>query len=159
MSDETPPQAKLYVDLPGFRASESPPATLPTNLLTSTARPDIILISGDNVTILELTIPSKSKEAINKAKERKSNKPNYNSLIGDLEERGLSVTYRTLEIGSLGHYLPDAIHSVSHSFQITKSETKSVLLKASKVAISCSYHIFNSRNSISWEVNKPFYCI
>ena len=92
MSDETPPQAKLYTDLPGFRASESPPATLPTNLSTSTARPDIIMISGDNVTILKLTIPSNSKEAINKAKERKSNKPNYNSLIGDLEEQGLSVT-------------------------------------------------------------------
>ena len=106
-SDETPPQVKLYADLPGFQASESPPATLPTNLSTSTARPDIILISGDNVTILEVTIPSNSKEAINKAKERKSNKPNYNSLIGDLEGRGLSVTYRTLEIGSLGHYLPE----------------------------------------------------
>ena len=45
--------------------------------------------------------------------------------------------------------------ALSLTFQITKSETKSVLLKASKVAFSCSYHIFNSRNSISWEVNKP----
>ena len=30
-----------------------------------------------------------------------------------------------------------------NSFQLPKSETKHILQKASKVAISCSYHIFN----------------
>ena len=116
--NEIPPCAKLYADLPGLRASESPPATLPADLSTSTARPDIVLVSEESVTMLELTIPSNSKEAITKAKERKTNKPNYSSLIGDLEERRLSVTYRTLEIGSLGHYLPDAalvFHTPSNS--------------------------------------------
>ena len=47
------------------------------------------------------------------AKERKNNKVNYVSLIGDLEERGLMVNYRTLEIGSLGHYLADAVGCIS----------------------------------------------
>ena len=84
--------------------------------------------------MLELTIPSKSKEAIIKAKERKANKSSYNLMIGDLEEPGLSVTYRTLEIGSLGHYLSDAALCISHSFQLTKSETKQILQKASKIA-------------------------
>ena len=73
-------------------------------------------------------------------------------------ERGLSVTYRTLEIGSLGHYLPNAAFCISNFFQLTKSETKQILQKASKTAIGCSYHIFNSRNSASWDANKPFYC-
>ena len=102
VSKEIPPCIILYVDLPGLCASESPPATLHTDLSTSTARPDIVLVSEESVTMLELTIPSNSKEAIIKAKERKTNKSNYNLLIGDLEERRLSVTYRTLEIGSLG---------------------------------------------------------
>ena len=112
--NELPPCVKLYADLPGIRASESPPVTLPIDLSTSTARPDIVLVSEESVTMLELTIPSNSKEAIIKAKERKTNKPNYNQLIGDLEERGLSVTYRTLEIGSLGHYLYRMLPFVFH---------------------------------------------
>ena len=76
----------------------------------------------ESATMLELTIPSNSKEAITKAKERKTNKPNYNSLIGDLEERRLSVAYRTLEIGSLGHYLSDAALCISHSFKLTNQK-------------------------------------
>ena len=155
VSKEIPPCVKLYADLPGLCASESPPATLHTDLSTSTARPDIVLVSEESVTMLELTIPSNSKEAIIKAKERKTNKSNYNLLVGDLEERGLSVT---IEIGSLGHYPSDAALCISHSFQLTKSETKQILQKASKTAIACSYHIFNSRNSASWDANKPFYC-
>ena len=119
VSEEVPPNSKLYADLPGLRANESPPATLPTNLSTSTARPDIV-VSENNVTMIELTIPSVSRAAMIKAKERKNNKLNYNSLIGDLEHRGLSVNYRTLEIGSLGHYLPDAVFCISRSFQLTK---------------------------------------
>ena len=39
---EISPCVKLYADLPGLRASESPLATLPTDLSTSTARPDIV---------------------------------------------------------------------------------------------------------------------
>ena len=51
---------------------------LPCLLTTSTARPDIVLVSEESVTMLEVTIPSNSKEAIIKAKERKTNKSNYN---------------------------------------------------------------------------------
>ena len=153
IKEEIPPSSKLYADLPGLRASESPPATLPTNLSTSTARPDMVLTTESSVTMLELTIPSNSYDAIRKAKKRKTNKPNYSSLIGDLKKRGLSVTYRTLEIGSLGHYLPDAIHCISYSFKLTKAELKKVLQRASTVTIACSYHIFNSRNSASWDTN------
>ena len=102
------------------------------NLSTSTARPDLVIVSENNVTMIEITIPSESRAAMIKAKERKNKKPNYNSLIGDLEDRGLSVNYRKLEIGSLGHYLPDAVFCISRSFQLTKSETKQVLHKASK---------------------------
>ena len=66
--NEIPPCAKLYADLPGLRASESPPATLPADLSTSTARPDIVLVSEESVTMLELTIPSNSKKQSPKQK-------------------------------------------------------------------------------------------
>ena len=54
------------------------------------------------------------------AKTRKSNKPNYVHLLNGLEERGLSVDYYTLEIGSLGHYEPNAIQTISQMFSLPK---------------------------------------
>ena len=46
----------LYADLPGMRASENPVATIPDDTLVSSARPDIVLVGEDEVTLIELTI-------------------------------------------------------------------------------------------------------
>ena len=92
----------LYADLPSLCASESSPATFPTDLPASTARPDIVLVSEESVTMLELTIPSNSKEAIIKAKERKTNKSNCNLRIVDLNGHLSSIRNwisRSLSIG------------------------------------------------------------
>jgi len=67
ISDEIPCSSKLYVDLPVYRTCESPPANLPANVSIPTARPDLILTSEDSVTMIELTIPTNSKEAMQKA--------------------------------------------------------------------------------------------
>jgi len=68
--------------------------------------------------MIELTIPSDSRAA----KERKNNKPNYNSLIGDLEDCGLSVNYRMLEID---HLVSSLLHlSLISTYQI-RNETSS----------------------------------
>ena len=141
ISDEIPCSSKLYVDLPVYRTCESPPANLPANVSIPTARPDLILTSEDSVTMIELTIPTNSKEAMQKAnsnqamqKAKESVKPNYISLIGDLEERGLTVIYQTLEIGSLGHYHMDAIHCISKTFLLSKSEAKCTLRRQQSYA-------------------------
>jgi len=60
--------------------------------------------------MLEGTIHTNSHLAIQAARDRKMNKPNYQHLIGDLENQGINVSLRTLEIGSLGHYEQQAIH-------------------------------------------------
>ena len=49
----------IYADLPNLRASESPPSTIPVSLVTTTARPDMAIIDGNVVTLLEMTIPIK----------------------------------------------------------------------------------------------------
>ena len=49
----------IYADLPNLRASESPPSTIPVSLVTTTARPDMVIIDGNVVTLLEMTIPIK----------------------------------------------------------------------------------------------------
>ena len=121
--------------------------------------PDLVLTTEYSVTMLELMIPTNSHEAMRKAREGKSTQSNYMSLISDLEERGLKVGYQTLEIGSPGHHLMEAVHCISNIFQLPKSEAKNILLKASKVALARSYHIFNLRNSASWDPNKPSYVL
>ena len=54
----------LYADIPIWRASESPPATIPTNISTTRARPDMVLIEDLSVNLLELTIPTNTYEAL-----------------------------------------------------------------------------------------------
>ena len=54
--------------------------------------------------ILELTVPFNSREALQEARLRKSNKQSYLHLLSDLEDKGYTVQYHTPEIGSLGHY-------------------------------------------------------
>ena len=146
---------KIFADLPGKRASDSPPATIPNNISTTTSRPDLVLISRPEITLLELTVPSNSLKALAAAKSRKSLKSNYLQLMTDLEGDGWSVSYFTLEIGSLGHFELTSIRTLADIFLLPKKEAKQLLMNLSKIAVSCSYHIFNSRLCNTWDVNKP----
>ena len=91
----------LYADLPGWWANKSPPATLPPNISSSSDRQDIIIVSPEEISILELVVCFNARSNILAEKLRKGK---YASLIIDLESRGHTVTYMTLEIGSLCHY-------------------------------------------------------
>ena len=60
-----------------------------------------------------------------------------------------------LEIGSLGHFEPNATRALSDAFLLSKQEANQVLMKLSRIAVSCSYHIFNARLCSTWDANKP----
>ena len=132
---------------------------IPTNNSTTLARPDIVLIEDLSVNLLELTVPTNTNEALLAARKRKSEKPLYLQLVSDVEDRGLSVSFGTLEIGSLCHYTPCAVNCLTSTFSMSKQLAKNILSKLSKISIACSYHIFNSRNSLSLDTNKPFYTL
>ena len=70
--NELPASVHLDADIPTWRASDSPPATIPTNISTLLARPDIVLIEDMSVNILE---PTNTREALQAARKRKSEKP------------------------------------------------------------------------------------
>ena len=98
--NELPASVRLYADNPMWRASDSPPATIPTNISTTRARPDIVLIEDTSVNILE---PTNTREALQATRKRKSGKPLYNfRLINDLEDRGLLIGF----IQNSGNWLP-----------------------------------------------------
>ena len=132
---------------------------IPTNNSTTLASPDIVLIEDLSVNLLELTVPTNTNEALLAARKRKSEKPLYLQLVSDLEDRGLSVSFETLEIGYMGHFTPCAVKCLTSTFSMSKQLAKNILSKLSKIPIACSYHIFNSRNSLSWDANKPFYTL
>ena len=146
----------LYADLPGFLENTSPPATIPLNLLSSSDRPDLVIISPDEIGILELTVCYNAPSNLEAAKKRKMDK--YAALVADLVRRSSLVTYVTLEIGCLGHYTKDALKSLQLLLpSMTKREIMTLLTSLSKIAISCSKSIFQARDYPIWNSSTPLY--
>ena len=146
----------IYADLPGYRASDNPPSTIPPLFTVTTARPDIVVIERTHVQLLELTVPTNTVQNLKNAKARKESKESYLSLLTDLESTNYTTDLATIEIGALGHFTKEsvnALHKIIPS-QPKKSISKS-LLEQSKIATSCSAHIFNARLSTTWNQNTP----
>ena len=110
------PDATIYCDLEGLRATDNPPSTILPSLLSATARPDLTLFYEDKVHIVELTVPWNSTENLAGARHHKETKENYQTMMTDLLGTGLLPCLTTIEIGSLGHHNPDTkeIHSQLH---------------------------------------------
>ena len=100
----------VCVDLDGLRASDSPPSTVPLDILVTSARPDIVIIDDRSVQIIELTIPANNATSLGNARARKQQKGNYVALVIDLQLRGYSVIFDTVEIGALGHYTSSSVY-------------------------------------------------
>jgi len=58
----------MYADSPGHRASDSPPATIPTDILSTSCHPDLFLCVGSTV---KLTVCSNTVEGFSNAWSRK----------------------------------------------------------------------------------------
>ena len=106
------------------------------DISTTSCRLDLVFITGSEITLLELTVPFNLPEALAAARSRKSLKSNYLQLATDLEDSGWSVSYFTLEIGSLGHFEPNATRTLSDAFFLSKQGAKQVLMNLSRIAVS-----------------------
>jgi hypothetical protein len=82
---------------------EVTPATVPTTIAVTTARPDAFIVRDRKITVLELTMPWNSSQSIQEAGTRKQRKVNYQYLASDLTSQGYTVQILTLEIMCLGH--------------------------------------------------------
>ena len=158
IKSEISPPTVLYADLPGYRVSENPQSTLPSDVSVSSARPDIVMREGNVIKISELTVCSNTQRGFDEARSRKRNKPAYIQLISDLEAKGFKVNYSTIEIGSLGHYTSDATNAVSGLMPtLSTARVRLVLATMGKVSFACSDHIFQASNSTVWTENRPLY--
>ena len=80
------------------------------------------------------------------------NEDRYGSLLYDLQHTGLVVDLITIEIGCLGHFMPETLAHVATACCVLKKTVRSLFEQASRIAISCSYRIFNARASPEWDL-------
>ena len=145
----------LYADLPNMRASDNPIATIPESTLITSARPDIVLVGHDEITLLELTIPHNSMESISNARARKSTKANYLQTLSDLERKGFKPYLLTIEIGSLGHWTQDSQRSlIKAAPSMSKHSARMIMDQVATKVIRASQIIFNARVEESWSLSR-----
>ena len=136
----------IFSDMPCFNTTGS---TLPANITVSKLRPDIVIINTQtkHVNLVELTVPSE--QNISEAHERKHKE--YANLVADISQNGYNCNLTCIEIGSHGLVTPETTSRISDicSFTITKAP-KSLKKELSKIAILCSYTIWNARHEPSW---------
>ena len=101
----------IYADLRGRLANINPPSAIPPNISTTSDRPDLIFVSETEISLLELRICRNSPSGFSEAQGRKEEK--YAPLILDLKERGKVVSFITLKIGTLGHFIVFEVHCIA----------------------------------------------
>jgi len=81
-------------------------------------------------------------------------------MVGDLEFRGYSVSYNTIEIGFLEHYTNLTLKALCNfaSKLLTKSECSKLLNSVAKI-ISCSHTIFLARESCEWGTSRRLFTL
>ena len=141
---------KLYGDLPGCQASVSPPSTVPPHITYTLSRPDLVLVSMDSIVLLELSVVTNTQHHFLAAKTRKEDR--YGLLLSDLQHAGYSVDLVTVEVGCLGHLMPETVTALSPVCHLPKKSINQILQQVARVAISCSYRIFNFRTTLSWDL-------
>ena len=144
------PCYKIYADLPGYQASVSPPSTIPPNITSTLSRPDLVVVSTDFIALIELSVVTNTEHHLLAARNRKEDR--YGSLLTDLQQAGFSVNLVTIEVGCLGYFMPETISKLSNVYHLPKNTIRCILQQAARVVISCSYRIFNSRASTTWDV-------
>jgi hypothetical protein len=152
-------QTAVYADLPGHRASDNPPATIPPSILVSASRLHLVVVNSTQrqIAMLELTVCGNTPEAIQAAHNRKSNKVDYLHLISDLTRGGWSISYSTIEVGCLGHYCHSSPAELHHSCKLLLPSIpwRDILTRASTIAINSSQTIFLARKQVFLPSNRP----
>ena len=146
---------RLYADLLNHRVCDNPPTTIPQDIVTTSSRPDLIIIREKEVLLLELRIPYNSPESLSNARQRKRNKENYQLVLSELDRLGLKASLITLEVGALGHSLPQTHSDLRHVLPcFTNSQMRHLFDDAGKVSITCSHAIFRARSEPTWNNNR-----
>ena len=103
--------------------------------------------------LLELSVVTNTQHHFLAARNHKEDR--YSSLLLDLQHTGLlAADHVTIEVGCPGHIMPATVTKLKLSkvCHLPKSTVRYTLQQAACVANSCSYRIFNSWASASWDI-------
>ena len=152
--DSVPPFA--FFDPPGLRAEENPPSTIPNEILVTTTHPDIVAITNQTITLVELTIPYNSPECLANAKHRNETKTNYQLALSDLDSHGYPTSLITIEIGALGQWPPSTRASLQQLLPgVPKLTITRLHDQTAAKTIASSHIIFNARPDDVWNSSHP----
>ena len=126
----------LYADLPSFLS--------PSIITGDSLRPDLILVNGTSLYILELTVGFESNMQINS--DRK--KAKCRSLLTDLSPNYSTIKFINLSMSTLGLLgkSSDSLLSLLEDLKFDRPSSTHTVKKIMNIAIRCSYYIFCIRN-------------
>jgi len=153
------PFIHVFADLHNRRACEAPQATIPTSILITPYRPDIVVYNSQVhcVAMLELTCPLDSVHHLESARNRKQSKAEYLQLLAEFDRLNIKSHYETIEISALGHYQPASVGNIQNfvkfsnsNITISKPTVRQCLDDAANHSILASKRIFLARNCKEW---------
>lgn len=153
------PNVKVFADLQNFRSCESPPATIPTTIMVTAYRPDIVVFNTDTsaVALLELTCPLDSSHHLEAARSRKQSKVEYHQILAELDRLEYPNYYETLEVSVLGHYQRFSVKNILNLLDFIQPDlllarvaVQKMLDMAAKRCISASQRIFMAKKCSEW---------
>lgn len=138
---------RIYADLPGCDLNGS---TLPPDILVTSFRPDITIISPERVIIVELTVPFE----MNAATQHQYKVGKYSPIADDIIRGGKDCSLLCLEIGSRGCVDTSSRQTLTtllKKLNLPLSEHKNNLIKSvSTTALMSSFYLFKRKDEISW---------
>ncbi len=146
LKDNVTDEIKVYADIQGCTTTGG---TIPANIVATAEKPDIVCVNSASkyVSILELSVPFESN--ITKARQYKANK--YSNLVLDIENAGYKCNLICFEVGSRGLVTKNNKAQFKQIAKIANSKNaKNLWAQSSKIAISCSYVVFNARFEKEW---------
>ena len=124
--------------------------------VATSARPDMVIIQEKKVLLVELTVPYNSPESLRNTRKRKETKENYQLLLSELDSLGFTASLTTLEVGALGHSLPQAHSDIKHLVPyLEKKRARQLFDDAGRISITCSHALFRARSELTWNDNRP----
>jgi hypothetical protein len=141
-------EVTIYTDLPDHQINGG---TIPADILTTSQRPDIVLIDRKykKIAIFELTISFEKN--IDSANLRKFLK--YQELTEDLRNRGWETENVPFEVGSRGLVTKRNKKSISDILKKWQIKTKKsqIFNDISKISLLCSFALFQAHCQPAWQ--------
>ena len=106
--------ASVYCNLQCFRATGNPPSTIPPEILPTSARPDIVIVSAGCISMVELAVPWSSEDILASAKRHKTTKDKYRLVLSHVASRNIRAELITMESSCLGHHMNDLFRALKH---------------------------------------------